>query len=432
VCAGYPGVLPVFNKKALELAIRVSLALNCKINKKIYFERKNYFYPDLPKNYQISQYKMPLGERGYLKLTSGRNISITRVHLEEDAGRLIHKDNYSLVDLNRTGTPLLEIVSGPDINSPEEAFEYLTYLKLTLQYINASDCDMEKGSLRCDANISLKEKGRSELGTRVELKNMNSFRGVRDALQYEVRRQGKQLSAGEKILQETRLWDLEAQRTAVMRTKEEAHDYRYFPEPDLLDFTVSDELIENEKKYIKELPVDKRQRFLSEYKLSETETDILIGERFLADFFESACQSFKEPKKISNWLLGPFLEQVNTFADKFGSVKISSQNFAKIVEYFSKGTLNNLTAKRVLSLSIADNSDVDKIIEKEGLAQVSGEAELSGFIEQAIKENEKAAGEYLEGKQQAIMFLVGAVMKKTKGKANPKIVRDLLGRALKK
>jgi len=431
VCCGYPGVLPVFNKKALELGIRVGLALNCKINKQIYFERKHYFYPDLPKNYQISQYKMPLGENGSLRLPSGRTIGITRVHLEEDAGKLIHKENYSLVDLNRTGNPLLEIVSCPDIASPEEAFEYLTYLKLTLQYINASDCNMEKGSLRCDANISLKSKGAVELGTKVELKNMNTFKGVRDALLYEEKRQAKVYADSGKIMQETRLWDVEAQKTEVMRTKEEAHDYRYFPEPDLLDFIVAEAAVRNEKNLVGELPLDKRERFLKEYKLSVNETDVIISEQFLALFFEEACKSFNEPKKICNLLLGPFLEQVNTFEDKFKSIKISADNFAKIAKYFSEGRLNNLGAKKVLSLCIVSNSNVDDIIVKEGLTQVSGEDELGKLADEAIAENQKAVKEYLEGKEQAVMFLVGSIMKKTKGKANPKIVKELLEKALK-
>lgn len=431
VCCGYPGVLPVFNKKALELAIRVALALDCKINKQIYFERKSYFYPDLPKNYQISQYKMPLGEKGGLKLPSGKTIGITRVHLEEDAGKLIHKENYSLVDLNRTGSPLLEIVSEPDISNPEEAFEYLTYLKLTLQYINASDCNMEKGSLRCDANISLKEKGAVKLGTKVELKNMNTFKGVRDALLYEEKRQSKVYMESGKIFQETRLWDVEAQKTEVMRTKEEAHDYRYFPEPDLLDFMVADSAVNNEKKHVGELPIAKRERFLKEYKLSLSETDTIISEKFLSSFFEEACKEYNEPKKICNLLLGPFLEQANTFEDKFKSIKISAANFAKIARYFSEGQLNNLGAKKVLALCIVSNCNVDEVIAKEGLTQVSGEEELGKFTDAAITQNPKAVKEYLEGKEQAIMFLVGCVMKKTKGKANPKIVKELLEKALK-
>jgi len=431
VCCGYPGVLPVFNKQALSLAIRVALALKCKINKKIYFERKNYFYPDLPKNYQISQYKMPLGECGELILPADKIIGITRVHLEEDAGKLIHKENHSLVDLNRTGTPLLEIVSEPDITSPQDAFDYLTALKLILQYIGASECNMEKGSLRCDANISLKDKGSSALGVKVELKNMNTFKGVRDALEYEAIRQAKALSGGEKIFQETRLWDSDRQRTEVMRTKEEAHDYRYFPEPDLLDFSVEEEFVEHEKQFVKELPRERYKRFLNEYKLQASDADVLISEKFIADYFEEAVKIFNEPKKICNFIIGPFLEQVNSFPDRFQSVKLTPQNFSKIAEYFSKGLLNNLGAKKVLALTIGNNNDIDETIKKDGLSQVSGEDELKDLVLEAIKESPKAVKEYTEGKAQAIMFLVGLVMKKTKGKANPKVVKELLEKTLK-
>jgi len=390
VCCGYPGVLPVLNSEALKLAVRVSLALNCKINPSIYFERKNYFYPDLPKNYQISQYQRPLGEKGKLELISKETIGITRVHLEEDAGKLIHKDNYSLVDYNRTGTPLLEIVSEPDIHSPEEAFEYLTYLKLTLQYIGVSDCDMEKGSLRCDANISLRAKGSDKLGVKVEVKNMNSFKGVRSALEYEAKRQAEVLKKGEKIIQETRLWDQELLKTTSMRSKEKAHDYRYFPEPDLPDFSLSPELIEEEKECLGELPLEKRKRFLETYALGEKETGILIAVRELADFFEAALKIYPKAKEVFNWLMGPFLEQVNTLEGGFAAVKISAENFTKIVKYFSENKLNNLAAKKVLALALTTNEDVDEIIKKHGLSQMSDQGELEKFIEEALKENPNA------------------------------------------
>jgi len=432
VCCGYPGVLPVFNKRALELAVRVSLALKCKINESIYFERKNYFYPDLPKNYQISQYKMPLGEGGFIELFSGKKININRVHLEEDAGKLIHKEDCSWVDFNRTGTPLLEIVSEPGIRSPGEAFGYLTYLKLILQYVDASDCDMEKGSLRCDANISLRKRGEAKLGTKVELKNMNSFRGVRAALEFEAKRQAKVIEAGEKVTQETRLWDVEKLKTVIMRTKEQAHDYRYFPEPDLLDFSVSSELIEQEKALVGELPIEKRERFLRDYKIGLKEIDILLASCWLADFFEEANKLYSKPQEISNWLLGPFLEQVNNLERGFDSVKISAQKFSQVVKYFGEKKLNNLAAKKVLSLSITTDEDIDSVIEREGLAQVSGEGQLKVFIEEAIKENPKPVQEYLEGKTQAIMFLVGQIMKKSKGKANPQVARDMLKRRIEK
>ena len=431
VCCGYPGVLPVFNKKVLEVAVRVSLALKCRINNSIYFERKNYFYPDLPKGYQISQYKMPLGEEGVLELPSGKKVNINRVHMEEDAGKLIHKNNCSWVDFNRTGTPLLEIVSEPDIRSPEEAFDYLTYLKLVIQYVGASDCDMEKGSLRCDANISLRKKG-DKLGTRVELKNMNSFRGVKAALEFEAKRQAKVIESGEKVIQETRLWDVDNLKTVLMRTKEQAHDYRYFPEPDLLDFSVPDELIKHEKSLIGELPIEKKERFIKEYKINQKEIDIILSDPWLANFFEEANRKYSKSQELSNWLLGAFLEQVNTLEEGFDSVKISPQKFAQIVKYFAKKKLNNLAVKKVLSLSITTNRDIDDIIEKENLVQVSGEDQLSLFIQETIKENSKPVKEYLEGKEQAIMFLVGQVMKKSRGNANPQVAKEMLKRRIEK
>lgn len=431
VCCGYPGVLPVLNQKVLELAVRVCCALDCKLNQSIYFERKNYFYPDLPKNYQISQYKQPLGERGQLELVSGGKIGINRVHLEEDAGKLIHKDDYSLVDFNRTGTPLLEIVSEPQINSPVQAFGYLTGLKLALQYIGVSDCDMEKGSLRCDANISLRRKGVKQLGTKVELKNMNSFKGVRAALEYEVRRQAQVLDEGNKIVQETRLWDEEKLKTASMRSKEEAHDYRYFPEPDLLDFSLPKDMVKLEAAALGELPLARRKRFLKQYPLQAQEVDILIGQIELVDLFEASLKVYPKPKEVLNWLLGPLLEQVNSLEGGFKAVKISADNFAKVVKYFVEGKLNNLAAKKALALSITTNRDIDEIIAKEQLVQVSDEKQLDKFIEEALAQNQKAVDEYWKGKQQAMQFLVGQVMKKTKGKANPKIAREMLERRLK-
>lgn len=431
VCCGYPGVLPVLNRKALELALRVSLALNCKINRRIYFERKNYFYPDLPKNYQISQYKLPLGEDGFLILPSSKKIRIKRVHLEEDAGKLIHREGYSLVDFNRAGIPLLEIVTYPDIRNPEQAFDYLNYLKLTVQYIKASSCDMEKGYLRCDANISVRKEG-DNLGTKVELKNMNSFRGVRDALEYEAKRQMKYLEEGKKIFPETRLWEERKKQTIVMRTKEEAHDYRYFPEPDLVDFVIDDGMIEEQKKFIGELPLSKRNRLLESYPLSEKEVDVLISSPWLVEFFESSIKELKDAKNIANWLLGPFLELVNSLPRGFDEVKISPQNFSKIVKCFLEGKLNNLAAKKVLSLCITTDKDVDSVIEEEGLSQVSSEDKLFEFVEEAVKDNPSAVNDFLAGKPQVVMFLVGQVMRKSKGKANPKVVKEMLEKLLEK
>jgi aspartyl-tRNA(Asn)/glutamyl-tRNA(Gln) amidotransferase subunit B len=432
VCCGYPGVLPVFNLKVLELATRVCLALDCRVNENIYFERKSYFYPDLPKNYQISQYKMPLGESGSLELISGKKIRVNRVHMEEDAGKLIHKDDCSLVDFNRTGTPLLEIVSEPDISSPQEASVYLNSLKLILQYVEASSCDMEKGSLRCDANISLRKKGQTKLGTKVELKNMNTFKGIKAALEFEIRRQATALKRGQKIVQETRLWDEEKVKTLTMRSKEEAHDYRYFSEPDLLDFSLSQSIIKQQTKALGELPLAKRKRFIDKYPITAGEIDILIGQPYLAKFFEETIKIYPQAKEVSNWILGPFLEQVNNLEGGLEAVKISVANFAKVVKYFVEGRMNNLAAKKALALSLSTDEDIDAIMEREKLVQVSDKDQLKDFVEEVIKENPNPVEEYLSGKVQAIQFLVGQVMRKSKGKANPKVAKELLERRIKK
>ncbi|MBD3245754.1 MAG: Asp-tRNA(Asn)/Glu-tRNA(Gln) amidotransferase subunit GatB [Candidatus Omnitrophica bacterium] len=432
VCAGYPGVLPVLNRAVLALAVRVASAFGCTVQESIYFERKNYFYPDLPKNYQISQYKVPLGKNGGVELETGRTICVERVHLEEDAGKLTHKEGGSLVDLNRAGTPLLEIVSMPDIRSPREAFEYLRTLKMILQYIEASDCDMEKGSLRCDANISLRRRGEERLGTKVELKNMNSFRGVRDALTHEQERQKEVLCAGRTVVQETRLWNVDRQRTESMRTKEEAHDYRYFPDPDLPDFSVPDELIAREAARVGELPLARKKRFAERYSLDEGQLEVLVGQKALGDFFEAALKYYSQPREIAKWIIGPFLEQVNALPQGMRGVSISSQNFAKIVQYFSEGKLNNLAAKKVLATAVLSTQDVDEIIREQGLEQISGEDELAGYVRDIISEQQEAVSQYLSGKTQAVMFLVGQVMKKTRGNANPKKVKALFEKELEK
>ncbi|MCF7869852.1 MAG: Asp-tRNA(Asn)/Glu-tRNA(Gln) amidotransferase subunit GatB [Candidatus Omnitrophica bacterium] len=432
VCSGQPGVLPVFNKKALSLGLRAALSLNCKINESIYFERKNYFYPDLPKDYQISQYKSPLGHEGSIQINKNKKIGIERVHLEEDAGKLIHKDKYSLVDFNRTGIPLLEIVSHPELTSPDEAFDYLYSLKLILQYMGVSTCNMEKGYLRCDANISLKEKGADSFGTKVELKNMNSFKGVKAGLEYEVKRQAAQLKDKKIIVQETRLWDSDKLKTVVMRSKEEAHDYRYFPEPDLPDFIISKKMIDQEKESLGELPKAKRERFINQYQFNEKESCLLVENKQLADFFEKVLNFYKQPKKIYKLLFGPFLEQVNLLKGGFDSVKISAKDFAKVVKYFSENKINNLGVKKIISLTIDSNNDVDKVIKKEGLIQLSDEKGIEKIAEEILVNNSKAVQEYKQGKAQAIQFLVGQIMKETRGRANPQLARNILERRLKK
>jgi aspartyl-tRNA(Asn)/glutamyl-tRNA(Gln) amidotransferase subunit B len=432
VCSGQPGVLPVFNKKALSLGLRAALSLNCKINESIYFERKNYFYPDLPKDYQISQYVSPLGYEGSIQINKNKKIGIERVHLEEDAGKLVHKDKYSLIDFNRTGIPLLEIVSHPELTSSDEAFDYLYSLKLILQYMGVSSCDMEKGYLRCDANISLKEKGAENFGTKVELKNMNSFKGVKAGLEYEIKRQAAQLKDKKIIVQETRLWDSDKLKTVVMRSKEEAHDYRYFPEPDLPDFIISKKMVDKEKESLEELPRAKRERFINQYKFDEKESCLLVENKQLADFFEKVLNFYEQPKKIYKLLFGPFLEQVNLLKGGFSSVKISAKDFAKVVKYFSENKINNVGVKKILSLTIDNNNDVDKVIEKEKLIQLSDEKGIEKIAEKILANNSKAVKEYKQGKSQAIQFLLGQIMKETRGRANPQLAKNILERRLKR
>ncbi len=430
ICMGLPGVLPTLNRKALELGIRTALALNCKVMKEIVFERKNYFYPDLPKNYQISQYSKPLGEDGFL-LVNSRKIKIKRVHLEEDAGKLIHKEDYSLVDLNRAGVPLLEIVSYPDIFSAGEAYEYLKELKLILQYIGASTCDMEKGFLRCDANISLRKKGSQGLGTKTELKNMNSFNQVRQALDYEIKRQESLILEGKEILQETRLWNEEKKKTFPMRTKEEACDYRYFPEPDLVSFLISEEEIEEQRKLVKELPHKKRTRFKNNYSLTDKEIEIIISDLALSNFFEETAKYYNSPKKVYNWIVGPLLEILNNKGINSNNIKVSAFNFAKLIKMVEEKKITNLVAKEILVELIDKDQDPQILAKEKNLLSLSSQEELSDLAEEAINQNSKAVEDYLKGKEQALMFLVGWVMKKTKGKANPNILKELIRKHIK-
>lgn len=437
VCLGFPGSLPVLNEKALEYAVKVALALNCSVQEFIKFDRKNYFYPDLPKNYQISQYDMPIGLDGSLDIDidkTNKTICIKRVHLEEDAGKLIHKqdESYSLVDYNRCGIALLEIVSEPDINSPLEAFEYLKNLKLIIQYLGVSDCDMEKGSLRCDANISLRPRGKKELGVKAELKNMNSFKGVKLALEYEVKRQEKLLKKGEKITQETRLWDESKELTFSMRTKEEAHDYRYFPDPDLVPFTLEKKFINRIKDDLPEFPKDKVARYRTELGLSPKEADIIVQDKELSAIFEDCVTISSEPKKIYNWLTGSVLAYANDRKKQVADLNLEPKELIKLIQYVDNGKLSNLAAKDALFCMLDDNKNVDEVIKKKGLIQVSDKQELEGIVEKAIKENPNSVKDFLSGKENAIMFLVGQAMKLSKGKANPKIVKEMLIKRLMK
>ena len=437
VCLGFPGSLPVFNQAALDYSIKVALALNCKVQEYTKFDRKNYFYPDLPKNYQISQYDLPLSLQGYLDIELEgvrKRIGITRVHMEEDAGKLIHQDDSTLVDFNRAGISLLEIVSEPDINSPEEAYEYLSSLKSTIQYLDVSDCDMEKGSLRCDANISLRPVGSKTLGIKTELKNMNSFKGVKEALSYEIKRQAKILSCGETLMQETRLWDAKSLETVSMRTKEGAKDYRYFPEPDLPPFVIQKEKIEQIRATLPELPREKMRRFIKEYGLSEYDAKVLIGSKRASEFSEEAMKKFpdKNKKPVANWIIGPLAALAGNRNCEIHELKISTDHLIGLIELVEKKqVISNLTGKAVLEEMSKTGKAAQKIVEEKKLAQISDSGSLSIVIEEVIKENPKSVADFNVGKANALMFLVGQVMRKSSGKANPKVVQELLKERLK-
>lgn len=435
VCLGLPGCLPVLNKLALDYAIKAGLALNCEVQEYTKFDRKHYYYPDLPKNYQISQYDLPISKSGFLDIdTQGKSkrIRIKRVHLEEDAGKLIHQEKISLLDLNRAGIPLLEIVSEPDINSPQEAYDYLLSLKSIIEYLEISDCDMEKGSLRCDANISLRKPGAAELGAKAEVKNMNSFKGVKDALAFEIERQAGLLNKGGSIIQETRLWDAKQSETFSMRTKEEAKDYRYFPEPDLAPFITGRDKIETLKKSIPELPKAKCRRFINDYGLLEPDAKLLVFFKQDADYAEACISAYpnKNKKPLVNLLIGPLLSEANARNCRLSGLKVKPENLAQLLKFIEKDEISNLGAKSVLKEMIDTGEPAEEIIRKKDLLQVSDTGALDTYVEEAIKENPKSAADYAAGKANALMFLVGCVMKKTGGKANPKVVQELLKRRL--
>ena len=403
VCLGFPGSLPVLNKTVLDYAIKVALALNATVQEYTKFDRKNYFYPDLPKNYQISQYDLPLSRNGWVNIDSGPNskrIGIRRVHLEEDAGKLIHRQDTSLVDFNRAGVPLLEIVSEPDINSPEEAHEYLRVIKSIIEYLDVSDCDMEKGSLRCDANISLRPEGSKELGVKTELKNMNSFKGVKDALAFEIGRQTQILMDGKKIVQDTRLWDAKASETFSMRSKEEAQDYRYFPEPDLPAFIISLDKIAEVKKEIPELPQEKKLRLMKEFGLSQYDAGILVFSKKDADFAEEVIKAYagKDKKPIVNWLIGPLLREANNRNCNLSDLKVSPESLVELASFVEKGEVSNLSAKAVLTEMIDSAKGPAQIIKDKNLVQISDAASLEGIIDEVIKGNPKSTGDYKQGK----------------------------------
>ncbi len=437
VCLGLPGVLPVLNRKVVEYAIKAALALNCKINPISVFARKNYFYPDLPKGYQISQYELPLAEYGYLEIETSqgkRRIGITRVHMEEDAGKNLHGEfgnPHSYVDLNRTGVPLIEIVSEPDIRTPEEARLYLQKMRTIMRYLEVSDADMEKGEMRCDANISIRPKGEEKFGVKTELKNMNSFRHVQRALEYEIKRQEKVLEEGGHIVQETLLWNPQLGVTETMRSKEEAHDYRYFPEPDLVPLEVSQEWLEEVKSTLPELPEEKKARFMDRYGLPSYDAEVLTSSREMAGFFEEAVKAHTSPKAIANWVMVELMGHLNADNKSIQESPVSPGQMAQLVALIEGGTISGKMAKDVFAKTYQTGKDPHIIVEEEGLVQLSDESELGTIVDKVLEDNPKEVEKYLSGKTKIMGFFVGQVMKATKGKANPQMVNQLLGRKLK-
>lgn len=440
VCLGLPGSLPVLNEAALQLAIKAGLALNCKISGRLKFDRKNYFYPDLPKAYQISQFDQPVNGSGWLEVElknekgewHPKKVGITRAHLEEDAGKLLHEGvkDGSLVDYNRGGTPLLEIVSEPDIRSPEEAYEYLNALKAVLQYTMVSDCNMEQGNLRCDANVSIRPVGQEKFGTRCEIKNLNSFKAVQKAIQYEMERQAKMLDAGEKITQETRLWNDEKQQTFLMRSKEEAHDYRYFPEPDLVPFTISQATVEAIRKSLPELPDARIKRFVKDFGISEYDAMVLVQDKVLGNYFEEAVKEKASPKLISNWMQSELLALLNANKLTIETSPIKAKDLAGLVMLIENNTISGKIAKDVLPEMYASGKTADVIVKEKGWVQVTDTKLIEEIADKVLAANPKSVEDFKAGKQQALGFLVGQMMKLSAGKANPKLANEILVKKL--
>jgi aspartyl-tRNA(Asn)/glutamyl-tRNA(Gln) amidotransferase subunit B len=437
VCLGLPGVLPVLNKEALRKAILAGLALHCQVSGYSKFDRKNYFYPDLPKSYQISQYDKPICTGGFLEIitdTGKKRIGINRLHLEEDAGKNVHPDlpgkEISFVDFNRTGVPLIEIVSEPDISTPDEAYQYLQNLKSIMRYIEVSDCNMEEGSLRCDVNISLREEGSPKLGEKVEIKNLNSFKAVKMSLEYEMSRQEQLLEEGEKILQETRLWDADKNVTFGMRYKEEAHDYRYFPEPDLPPIIVTDSFIEEIRSTLPELPEEKKIRFIEQYELPEYDAEILTSTKQLADYFEEVIKQGVNPKKVSNWIMSELLARIED-TEEMQSFKVHPEQLARLLKLIDNRTISGKIAKTVFSEMVESGSDPEEIIEREGLQQVTDSSEIEALVDAVIKNNPQSVADFKSGKEKALKYLVGQVMRESRGKANPQMVNEILLNKLK-
>jgi len=440
VCLGLPGVLPVLNRHAVELAVIAGLSLNCEISRFSKFDRKNYFYPDLPKGYQVTQYPLPICRNGFLNVKDSqgedKKIRINRIHMEEDAGKLVHSgDNisnseYSLPDYNRAAVPLIEIVTEPDISSADEAKAFAEQLKMTLEYAGVSDVKMEQGSLRCDVNISIRPEGTDELGVKVELKNLNSFRAMHRAIEHEVKRQSALLDAGQSIVQETRLWDEASGETRSMRSKEDAHDYRYFPEPDLVPIVIDEAWLEEMAAKVPEQPESRRQRLIRNMGLSEYDAGQLVMNPPLARYFDQLTAAGVEAKTAANWLLGDISRLLNDAEEEYNEIPVNVQELAYLLSELKKGSINNNSAKTVLEEIFATDKKAADVITKHGFAQISDTAFLQEAIQETISENPQAVQDYKAGKKAAAGFMVGQVMKKTKGQANAALVKELLEQSL--
>jgi len=438
VCLGLPGALPVLNREAVTMAMKAAMALNCAINPRSRFARKNYFYPDLPKGYQISQYDEPLSQDGWIEIeVSGvrKRVGITRVHLEEDAGKSLHEgfpdsDLSSYIDLNRSGVPLVEIVSEPDLRSPEEAYDYLTRLKTLMLYLEVSNCNMEEGSLRCDANVSVRPAATSALGTKTEVKNLNSFRFLQKALEYEIERQIEIVEGGGTIQQETRLWDSREQRTYGMRSKEFAHDYRYFPEPDLLPVVITEEWKAEVRRSLPELPEARRQRFLRDYSLTDYDAAQLTSSRILADYFEAVAGACGEPKLAANWVLTELLYLLKGANKDIAESPVSAPNLGELLNVIGKGTISGKMGKDILVEMFGTGKTASRIISEQGLEQIQDTAQIAAVARQIIAANPKQTEQYRKGKTATLGWFVGQVMKATRGQANPQLVQEVLKKEL--
>ncbi|HBU06235.1 MAG TPA: Asp-tRNA(Asn)/Glu-tRNA(Gln) amidotransferase GatCAB subunit B [Nitrospiraceae bacterium] len=436
VCIGMPGVLPVLNKKAIEFATKTGLATNCKISSYSRFARKNYFYPDLPKGYQISQYELPICEHGYVEIVVDaeiRRIGITRIHMEEDAGKNIHEGagNYSFVDLNRAGVPLMEIVSEPDIRTPKEATEYMKKLRAIMRCLGVCDGNMEQGSLRCDANISIRPVGQKEYGTRAEVKNINSFKFVEKALEYEIKRQIKVIEEGGKVIQETRLWDSDKGITESMRGKEEAHDYHYFPEPDLVPITIERKWIDEIKASLPELPDAKRKRFVSEYGLPEYDADLLTEEKSTAEYFEEAVKLGGNPKIVANWIITNIFKHLKEEDKEITEILFTPKHLVNVLSLVLAGSTSTTMAKTTILDEVLKSGKMPEVIVKEkGLVQISDSSEIEKAVDEVIAKNPKEVERFKAGDEKLLGFFVGQIMKLTKGKANPQIVNEIVKKKL--